>query len=285
MPGSYRGIILALGLILAGHHPDAEAQPKQDSAQERSADALQNIAARYDEHTKRADGSRETEQCDQGDDKRYSDLCAQWKAADAAADSAWWAAVGSFASAISALLVLVALYLAFRSNWIARDTAKRQLRAYLTFDSIEGEVYGSDWHFKLAWKNAGQTPAREVWTSVQWREVGRPIHPDFAFPEKPATPGDGRAVVGPSQLIYATADEPITLDVKRRVAAKETFVYVWGFVDYRDAFGTQRRTEFASRMVATIAKETERDLMVDVRWTVIDRHNGMDEDCAKYGTK
>jgi hypothetical protein len=160
----YRGIVAALGLVLAAHHPQAAAQSKQSNPQERSARALEDLAARYDEQAKRAERSRETEQCKQGDDKRYSDLCAQWKAADAAADSAWWAAVAGFATAISTVLVLIALRLAFGSNSIARDTAKRQLRAYCNICEVGPDGFGLDNEpaFVVTVINSGQTPARSL---------------------------------------------------------------------------------------------------------------------------
>ena len=240
----HRFLLVAIGLVLAAHYPNAEAQPKQPDPQERSARALEGIASRYDEQTRRSDSSRETEQCRQGDDKRYSDLCAQWKAADAAADSAWWAAVGGFAGAVSAILVLMALWLAFRSNWIARDTAKRQLRAYI---SIPAALIKSDYYpvgqsylkFSIDWKNAGQTPAHAVETYIEfvvadrgWRGFNEFTPPEF---------GKTKTNLGPGCIIQAV-DVPIYLTDEAAWRSGACDIFIFTLVKYVDAFGQRRET-------------------------------------------
>ena len=200
----YRGIVAALGLILAAHHPNAEAQPKQPDAQERSTRALENIASRYDDQAERSEGSREAEQCQQGDDKRYSDLCAQWKAADAAADSAWWAAVAGFATAISTVLVLIALRLAFSSNSIARDTAKRQLRAYCNICEVGPEGLNVEYEpgFVVTVINSGQTPARALQFDTECVIVPNPP-PDAEY--RPDVTNHAEVTVGAGKLAKSRA--------------------------------------------------------------------------------
>jgi len=129
--------------------------------------------------------------CEEGERNYRSDLCAQWEAARAArdaADSAWWAvfwsifSLGLSGAGLVALLVTIkqgreALAKAEKANGIAQDTAKRQLRAYVTFSKlIFIPVFDRDTKLLTRLKvqgrfeNNGQTPAKIVAciTGGQW---------------------------------------------------------------------------------------------------------------------
>jgi hypothetical protein len=61
--------------------------------------------------------------CGKAEDKPYSDLCAQWTAANAAEKSAFWAVWGVFASAAGLIGLLISLFLTMRAtNLAARAT-------------------------------------------------------------------------------------------------------------------------------------------------------------------
>jgi hypothetical protein len=109
----------------------------------------------------RAHRAKYEAECDPANEKRDSDLCAQWKAADAAAKAAKWAKIAAWLGGISGLLVIAALFLAFQSNSIARQTAKRQLRAYVGIEwiGVSGFVVGETPSSEIRAKNFGQTPA------------------------------------------------------------------------------------------------------------------------------
>ena len=168
MPRGYRLLVVALGLILAAQHPNVGAQPKQSSPQERSASALENIAARYDEQAEGVQRSPEGKPCNSGDDKRNSDLCAQWKAADAAADAARWASWGTWFTGVSTVLVVIALGLTLQSNLIAREGIEGQLRPWLNvsaaptigfkFVQDEGMTY-FEYVTNVVIQNLGASPA------------------------------------------------------------------------------------------------------------------------------
>lgn len=247
----YRSIVAAVGLVLAAHHPNVEAQPKQSTPQERSARALENIASRYDDQAERAERAPESNLCQPGNDQRNSDLCAQWKAADAAADSAWWAAVGGFASAISTILVLIALYFAFRSNWIARDTAKRQLRAYLTVSKIRVRRIVADKQIEVdvSFKNTGQTPAKRITLFSGVKTAGTPTNEQFFFLDLIPLHDDASVVIlgaGESSFADLKADPPETSIAN--FAEGRWNLYVFGRIDYQDTFGSSHTTWFRSRM-------------------------------------
>jgi len=141
------------------------------------------------------------EGCDHGQDRRNSDLCAQWKAADAArdaADYAWWAlligTIGTGAVALTlyytrkaVLAAELATSDAERALAVAAQnaaaatklaaaaeaTAERQLRAYLSVQAITLDEDEWDQHRRLItidMKNAGQTPAdlTSVHLMVTW---------------------------------------------------------------------------------------------------------------------
>lgn len=168
----YRGIILAIGLILgaASQPPKADREKPTQSASQQVEQSLADMAASLREANKPSDLEQP---CKEGDNKRSSDLCAQWKAADAArsaANATWlFGALGSLiggftlAAAWSAAKwarraaeetkrtadlaelaskdseaaltsALKSAEAAERQVSIAEDTAQRQLRAYVTVD-------------------------------------------------------------------------------------------------------------------------------------------------------
>ena len=130
--------------------------------------------------------------CPPGVDNHHSDLCAQWKAADAAGDSANWA----FASFLVAALTLIAagaaavyaknaaketkrsaeaafsaVEAAQEANRISADTADRQLRAYLYPSTGEislsaGEIVVSC-PIRIPLRNTGATPATLVFYEIK----------------------------------------------------------------------------------------------------------------------
>ncbi|RYG38885.1 MAG: hypothetical protein EON93_01175 [Burkholderiales bacterium] len=89
MPRGYRCIVLAAfgWLVLAASPPDNRAQGKDQRAAQSAQQSLSDIAAAL----KSANEPKAPDPgCEQGRDNRNSDLCAQWKAADAAEESATW---------------------------------------------------------------------------------------------------------------------------------------------------------------------------------------------------
>lgn len=237
----YRGIVAAaLGLILAANHPNTTIQPKQTDAQDRSAKALEDIAARYQDQAKRSNGSRETEPCENGESKRYSDLCAQWKAANAAELSAWF-------NLASIAAVLVALFLAFRSNSIARATAHNQLRAYVTLGTVgmQFRSTGADvkrWHIDVDLENSGQTPAflRHFSIDIGWRRKGVAadiIDPAFSKSRDIKVVVASGKPFGVSIEIDRSEFSPAPLQAGDDLA-------IIGKIDYLDIYGESRTTSY-----------------------------------------
>ncbi len=88
-------------------------------------------------------------------------LCEQRRMDKAAVETAKWAKWQFIALIVAVLVAIVAVYAAFEANTIARDSAERQVRAYIGV--VTGRV---DWiddrpFAKLTIKNTGQSPAQD----------------------------------------------------------------------------------------------------------------------------
>ncbi|KZC82518.1 hypothetical protein AYR46_03935 [Sphingobium yanoikuyae] len=127
--------------------------------------------------------------CVDPQDKEESDLCAQWRAATASEESAFWAMCGVVVTLLgtAGLLITIlqgrkALERAHEGNIIAQNIGEAQMRAYLSVVRAELHIDRLDrthpslpnFETKLHFHNSGQTPAINVsyyCTSAiaQWR--------------------------------------------------------------------------------------------------------------------
>jgi hypothetical protein len=142
----------------------------------------------------------------------------------------------------------------------ARDTAERQLRAYLQFSPyVNNSVWFNTVHLaegRIYIKNSGQTPAYEVKTDVAMLPAAFPppkTLPDFIPQVEPYLfvihPGEGYNIKMATNR-HLTQDE-----VDQLIPGTNLRLYLYGEVRYRDAFGKDRYTRF--RMM------TERDVEGD----------------------
>jgi hypothetical protein len=98
-----------------------------------------------------------------------SDLCAQWRAANAAEDAAgwaWWQLVVSVAGVIGLGVTLwfnrIALAVARDANAETRRIGEAQTRAYVSISSVQGQHYADGLVLKAIAKNSGQSPALDA---------------------------------------------------------------------------------------------------------------------------
>lgn len=181
MLGSYWRIIIAVaGLVLAAFaQPEAQNREQPNSAaQPKIEQSLRDIAASPSEANR---PSNLVQPCDHGESNRSSDLCAQWKAADAAesaANAAWL--FGTLGTLIGAFTLAAAIAAAFFAKKAADHTesgakaaqdaveetqriGEAQIRCYLSIKRPqitfinENEVMVSCRVF-----NSGQSPALQV---------------------------------------------------------------------------------------------------------------------------
>ena len=131
--GIYRGVFIAIvGLILigAGEPPKAEHQsnpPKEASPIYQGGNAAQSTLHVFEESL------QSKQPCPKGQDNRNSDLCAQWKAADAAADAvqvSWYQFFLGGAGLVVGFLTLIAAAAAAIYARNAANYTKRSAESY-----------------------------------------------------------------------------------------------------------------------------------------------------------
>jgi hypothetical protein len=204
MLGSYRGIVVAVAgwlILAAAPTPRDRTQEQANQSAAKIGHSLDSIAAAQNKIAKATNTGEYEKPCRDGQPNYDSDLCAQWYAASAARDAANWAAWSFYVGIVGALGIIIALGLTWHSNWIARDTAKRQLRAYLAVKSA-GPVLvrtNSDLVVEIGLVNTGQTPAMHV--DGFWNISILESNYDFKFPELMKIEENGSYVGQSNQFI------------------------------------------------------------------------------------
>jgi hypothetical protein len=246
MPRGYRCIFVALvGVVLAGASPPK--QPDQNGA----ANGNETVAAA---DTYKPDPNRNSERCYENANHEAADLCAQWSAADAAKETAglsywgnWIGGFGAVLSFFSILLVLWALKQGREANEIAKDTAKRELRAYVvpTDQEVDRLIVGFQPIFRVKVKNFGQTPARELrcLCKVQFTD-GDPDELPMRF--RNIEGKISSVVLGPDDFHVFEYELPDALSIELLNAmggggVKPVFA---GITCYKDVFGKRHRSTF-----------------------------------------
>lgn len=193
-----------------------------------------------------------------------NDLQAQWEQAK----WAFWAVVAAFtAIGVTGIgVVFVALTLqatraavdeagratkaANEAVEVTRNTAERQLRAYISVEP-HYEIHPNtvpDYRIKVI--NRGQTPAYEV---LGWSDGAISIGPEDEELDEYPTTRKANAInrtLGPGADFYLNASftKPISNDEIKEMLAGRWWMFVWGEVTYRDAFMQQRYLRFRYRV-------------------------------------
>jgi hypothetical protein len=194
-------------MLIGSSPPNREYGAKQDNAAPRQNEkSLADIASSF----RKANVPLDLNQpCEKGASNRASDLCAQWKAADAAessATAAWrFGSLGAFIGILTLAAASAAAWYAKKAADYTRDSvieAKRsanaaektmaatitayemQIRPYIaiTVKADEpAEPFSRDTVLKFIVKNFGQTPASSVKLSMGEAALAEPIK-DFVIP-------------------------------------------------------------------------------------------------------
>jgi hypothetical protein len=167
---------------------------------------------------------------------------------------------------------------------VMKDTAQRQLRAYVFLDGIDLRRFNdavpniSPWRFRIAWKNTGSTRARRFVSKVSHALIDLTNQPleRFAFQDE-RDAKIFRGLIGSNQSVNPP---PIpVLDLHLHSAGDdETALLIWGWAEYQDIFDeTVHRTEFGFRVVI------EGNILNNhlIRFEPTEKHNAADEDCMK----
>ena len=191
---AYWGIIAAIaGLVLLGaaEVPRLPAKAEQQQTTIVQSEAALSAVPVVTEATKIIEAPQKKEPCVSGRYSSSDDLCAQWKAADAARDAANWTWWQLWLSALGVLGLGATLWFNFRALRlaegasretkdalaiaernadaatshvrVAEDTAKRQLRAYLNIKRVKISDFDNfPLRVDVQIVNHGQTPAYDL---------------------------------------------------------------------------------------------------------------------------
>jgi hypothetical protein len=230
--GMFRSLIvsiLALLLIGAGEPPKDGGTGNQAEAQMQIAESLSKISGAINRIIPE-DSAKIP--CGPDDYRSNDDLCAQWKAADSAKDSACYAFWAMILGAIGTGLLI-------RTFLETRKTSQREQRAYLKIG-----VKATPRHDLLAKniatftvENYGSTPALKVKLFTAWFIGDIPLKAETTI-EKWGNVGEG-SIIHPSQPRDFGVN--ITLDpdnIAKVIKLEDTDnLYVAAKIDYRDVFG------------------------------------------------
>lgn len=242
-------------MILGVQHADTKAAPSQQDPTKAIAHTSKNVTAtgkKQSDYLERP--NKKAKPCQSEEDDRYSELCAQWKAADAAASSAWWAGAATWVSGISGLLVVVAVGLAYQANAIARTTAKQQLRAYLEINNgrvkflreppksrvlLGGMRIDDPIEVEFFIDNTGQTPAYDIFLKydyILWSPTG------VFGKEQAISSSKSVKIIGKSFSVRNRLS--VSSDIWHSEIAPGIAVTAMGTITYKDCFGVEYTEQF-----------------------------------------
>lgn len=273
--GYWSFILAVAGLILLGSSkaPQPSAKAEQQQSQAKHADAAPDAKTVPAQTSEQVQAAKDRQPCGNSRYRSDDDLCAQWKAADAARDAANWAWWQLGLSALGVLGLGMTLWFNFRALKLAEgaseetkdalaiaernaeavtrqvmateEIAKRQLRAYVEFAS----VHISNFHaggvpvLLVAIKNVGKTPAHRYRSVVTtWATDGNPHEAKCRFGDvvKPFTslgPGVEESVILKQGMIFTEQD-------MAKIDSGGFTIMAAGIVSYNDIFGDHHRTIF-----------------------------------------
>lgn len=272
----YRGIVAAIaGLILvgAGQPPQQSADPKQNTAQAQENHTPLVASAPPSKSANPVQRPKQDQPCGQSRYASNDDLCAQWKAADAASEAAKWAWWQIVLSALGVLGLGITLWFNFRALRLAEreasetkdalaiaettataavrladlaeTTANKQLRAYVYVKSVSLEqvfdAQGPSTSVILTINNSGQTPAynQMIIISVSWvYEGGHTLMFEIDNSARFRVHKDVPVII-PFQIAkgFDKSDMP-------------GWLMVFGRIEYKDAFGKLYKEPFTWRTLA-----------------------------------
>lgn len=203
------------------------------------------------------------------------------------------AVVMTIAAAITALATIVNVVVAglqwnaiVRTNKISRTSAVIAQRAFVfrsTFDvfrAINSRDGKAARVFVPQWKNSGSTSANEVAMYANRVIKNSPLPQDFDYPDNPPSKlfpneSDGKTVtlIGPDATSGGSSMAFLEEELDR-VNKGKTHAYLYGWVEYADAFGCNHKTEFCTEILNYQGDQ--------VFWNDCPQHNCVDSKCADF---
>jgi len=230
------------------------------------------------------------EPCQKPKGSGESDLCAQWRAAYAGEQSAFWAqwsfwitAAGILGLVATVIQTRIALNRAQDANDIARSASNMQLRAHLVVEQFYWNgSYETGVQFGVWWKNSGSTTTVNFRSFVNFILTNEPIADDFDFPVIDAQITTGHA--GPGSHPFMSAAAPnfsagLPAAVMDAVDEKQVYLYVYGWAKYFDVFDPLQ--EHITKFCCMPYRATDASGKKVFFFRMHERHNCADEGCAQ----
>lgn len=240
-----------------------EPAPKQPGKAEQAAPAPP--PARTFKEQRGTDESCDA-RCQATEQRQKNDLVAQQSMADASASmtSSAWFQVGIGGGAL--ILLGFTVYFTWRAAQYTKrmlkqaekttkaaqaaikatdKTAERQLRAYVFLESsvLEQHQPRNEWKIGTKFKNFGQTPAYNMTLTVERSIVD--ISKEHPFEPPELEPHGTESDLGPGQDLVVSSELPdLVGDTWGAYRARQKAIFLWGRIDFTDAFGEKRWVKF-----------------------------------------
>ena len=241
-----------------------------EDAQQQYYDARDGLGASKNKYPAEQERAR-------SDAQDHADVCAQNRMAKAA-EVGFWLLLFSLLFAGAAA---VASWLTLRTM---RDTAKRELRAYISVNPTILFNYGAVQPIRIECiaRNHGQTPAFDINYVVEIDVLPLPLPNGFAFPEPTREVRHNSVVFPNSEMsVWFNREAALTPQQIATISAGTHNLYLWGRSNYIDAFGDARTV----RIRCSLDLATFLHHMNEVgagrpspgwRWVYGDQHNQAD---------
>ena len=261
MPRGYRLLVIALGLVLFGAGSFETYQLYDASEQEHASYQYQPAAKPH--VATLAVGQPPAKgyepDCQNPNSPTNADLCAQWAAVEQVAESNRLSSLNVRLAVFVALLTAIGTGLVVWTFKETRDTSRRELRAYLfpegvgCYETTEtaknkiGRTITRKTGFVgagVAVKNSGQTPAYKV--SHDSQVCVCKVSEEHLLKINPKTIPGYENPMPPGGFIHKTLrmQAPPTAEQIEGLKSGTYAVYVYGRLEYEDAFERLRFTEY-----------------------------------------
>jgi hypothetical protein len=193
----------------------------------------------------------------------------------------WWQFVLEIAAAAGIAIYTVLTAGLLIASWyqlsdsatqikISQDTEHRQLRAYVGFvppsdnQIVNSFIPPAKPTIRLNPRNFGQTPAYKAKISSNIAVEDFPLPKTFAFPLVRGLNPPNPITIFPGTFdiagIFADADRPLTQEELIAIQdGKRKRLYVWGTLDYEDAFGDLHFTNYCLDFYGVTEKQVQRE--------------------------
>ncbi|MGO6967800.1 hypothetical protein [Rhizobium leguminosarum] len=202
-------------------------------------------------------------------------------------------AIGTFALVVTIVLsakatnaAVAAADAAVLTVKIARDTAVRELRPYVSFKNYQLSWNTDDndvshWRVRIGWQNTGITAALSVRSSTNHIVIDGPngvLPNQFDFPDRDGKDLAIGALGRDGSFYQGTYAIPVS-EIQRVVDGRAT-LFVWSCVEYEGLESERRyRTEMAGKFAFFGGPATNKD--ISSNYTYIDNFNGVDDKCFR----